>query len=132
MKMNPFQTSHCTGLKPVLRGVEVEELARLLHEGQLALEVVAPAVVLAGELPAGALDLLVGKVVPHQLVSAMTADVVEGADLLVLALHHDDRRLGGVDLLGEVAADARQLLDAGDVEPGALEDGLAFEFVELR
>ena len=119
-------------LQPVLRAVEVEELALLLHERQFTLEVVAPPVVLAGELTAGALDLLVRKVVPHQLVSAMPADVVEGADLLVLALHHDHRRLGRVDLLGEVAADARQFLDAGDVEPGPLEDGLAFEFVELR
>ena len=67
--------------QPVLRLVEVEELVLLLHERQRAVEAVAPAVVLAGELPAGASDLLVGKVVPHQLVSAVTADVVEGADL---------------------------------------------------
>jgi hypothetical protein len=60
------------------------------------------------------------------------ADVVEGADLLVLTLHDDHRRPCGVDLLGEIASDARQFLDAGDVEPGAFEDRLAFELVELR
>src|SRR5215218_6935827 len=119
------------GLESILRSVEAEELALLLHERQVALQVVTPSVVLAGELTAGALDLLVGIVVPHQLVSAVTADVVEGADLLVLTADHDHRRSGRVDLLGEVATDARQFLDAGDVEPGPFEDGLAFEFVEL-
>ena len=57
--------------------VEVEELALLLHEVQRTVEVVAPAVVLAGELPAGAVHLVAGEVVPHQLVAAVAADVVE-------------------------------------------------------
>ena len=36
------------------------------------------------------------------------------------------------ELLGEVAAVARELLDPPDIEPRALEDRLALEFVELR
>ena len=42
----------------VFGGVEVEELRFLLHEFQRAVEVVAPAVVLAGELPARPAGLL--------------------------------------------------------------------------
>src|SRR3546814_3459305 len=60
--------------------VEVEELLLLLDEGESALEVVAPAVVLAGELPAGPSHLFAGVVLPHELVAAVAADVVEGPD----------------------------------------------------
>jgi hypothetical protein len=52
---------------------------------------------------------------------------VERAHLVGGRAHHHDRRVGRVDLLGEVAADARELLDATDVEPGPREDGLALE-----
>ena len=45
----------------VLRGVEVEELAGLLHERELAFEVVAPTVVLAGELRQAPLTSSLGK-----------------------------------------------------------------------
>ena len=51
-KMNPSHTSHLHRHEAVVGLVEVEELALLLHEGEVALEGVAPAVVLAGELPA--------------------------------------------------------------------------------
>ena len=83
MKMKPFQTSQCTGTQPVVGLVEVEELGLLLHERQRTVEAVAPAVVLAGELPARAARLLAREVVPHQLVSAVAADVVERADFVV-------------------------------------------------
>jgi hypothetical protein len=62
----------------------------------------------------------------------MTADVVEGADLLVSALHHDHRRLGGVDLLGEVATDPRDLLHPANVQPRTFEDRLTLKLIELR
>jgi hypothetical protein len=62
----------------------------------------------------------------------VAADVVKGADLLVLAFDHDHRRLGGVDLLREIAADTRYFLHAADIQPRAFEDGLTFEFIELR
>ena len=52
--MNPSHTSQRTGTESVLALVDVEELILLLDEGQLAVEAVAPRVVLAGELPAGA------------------------------------------------------------------------------
>jgi hypothetical protein len=84
-----------------------------------------------GELPARAAGLLTGKVVPRQLVSAVSAHVVEGADLLVSAFDHDHRSADDLDLLGEIAADSRQLLHPGDVEPGPFEDRLTLEFVEL-
>src|SRR5262249_7451028 len=116
----------------VLGFVEVEELRLLPHERQGAIGVVTPAVVLADELPTHSFGFLVRKVVPHQLVTAVAADVVEGPNHLVFALDHDDRHVGGLNLFGEVAADAGQLLDTANIEPGAFEDRLTFELVELR
>ena len=75
--MNPSHTSQRTGTNPNSLHVEVEELGLLLDEGQRAFEVVAPAVVLAGELPADAAGLLAGVVLPHELVAPVAADVVE-------------------------------------------------------
>lgn len=51
-------------------------------------------------------SFLVGKVVPYQLVSSVTADVVEGADLLVPAFDQQDRGPRDFDLLGHIAAHA--------------------------
>ena len=82
-KMNPSQTSTLDRREAVVGLVQVEELVFLLHEGQVAFERVAPAVVLALELPAGPRGLLLRVVLPHQLVPAVTADVVEGAHLAV-------------------------------------------------
>ncbi len=120
--------------KAVLALVDVEELVLLLDEGQVAVEAVAPGVVLAGELPAGARGFLVWKVVPHQLVSAVTADVVVGLDGPVLGLDDDHRhaRARRRQLFGEVAASARQALHPTDVEPGAFEDRVALGFEERR
>src|SRR6185437_7672582 len=111
---------------------DVEELALLLDEGQLAVEVVAPGVVFAGELPADAGGLLVRKVVPHQLVPAVAADVVVRLDGPVLGLDDDHRRAGTRrgQFPGEVAAGAWQPVDSTDVEPHAPEDGLALGFEE--
>ena len=73
----------------VVRLVDPEELA-LLEDGRaLPVEVVLPAVVLAGELPAVALRLHARVVGPDQLVAAVAADVVEGADHAVHAPHDD-------------------------------------------
>ncbi|MEZ4292455.1 MAG: hypothetical protein R3E53_18690 [Myxococcota bacterium] len=63
--------------------VEIEELRRVVHVGDVALEVEAPAVVLAGELTAAAGGLAVEVVAPDELVAAMRAGVVEGADVVV-------------------------------------------------
>ncbi len=92
------------GGQPVVLGVEVEELRLLLHEGQLPFHGVTPAVVLAGELPAGATRLLARVVVPDQLVATVAAHVVEGADAAVGTADDDNGGPGGVELLGEVAA----------------------------
>lgn len=120
------------GDQPVSLFVEVEELFLLLDEVQLAVQSIPPGMVLAGEGATAAFGLVTGKVVPHQLVSAVPTDVVEGSNLTVLVAHHDDRCLGDLDLLGEVVTLARYVLDAADVEPGALEDGLTLQFEELR
>ncbi len=119
------------GHQPVVVLVEVEELVLLLDEVEGAVEVVAPAVVLAGELPADPGGLLLGEVVPHQLVAPVAADVVEGPDLTLHVAHHDHRGLGDLDLLGEVAPGPRQEIDPPHVQPGALEDRLHLELVEL-
>src|SRR5262249_33767803 len=68
---------------------------------------------------------------PHELVAAMAADVVEGADLVVHAADDDQRGVGDCEILGEEAALPPELLDPSDVQPGPLEDGLALELVEL-
>jgi hypothetical protein len=111
--------------------VDPEELTLLKDEGQAAFEIVLPAVILAGELPAGSTDLLGRVVGPHQLVAAVAADVVEGADLVVHAADDDQRGARDVERLGEEAA-----LFAGAARPvrrsaRPLEDGLALELVEL-
>ena len=102
--------------------VDPEELALLKDEGAAAVEIVLPAVVLAGELPAGSTDLLGRVVGPHQLVAAVAADVVEGADLVVHAPDDDQRGARDRELLGEEAALSPELLDPPDVQPGPLED----------
>src|SRR5581483_5323315 len=112
--------------------VDVEELVFLLDERQGAVEAVAPGVVLARELAAETLRLLFGRVVPHELVATVAADVVEGPHLVVHAPDDDDRRVHDGQLFGEVAALAGQLLDPADVQPRPLEDRFAFPLVELR
>ena len=119
------------GHEAVVGLVQVEELLLLLDERAGAVEVVAPGVVLADELAGGAAGLLFRIVVPDQLVPAVPTHVVEGTDLAVLPLHHDDGRLGDGELLGEVAPGPRQLLDPAHVEPGPLEHGLTLELEEL-
>src|SRR5262245_2748572 len=111
--------------------VDPEELTLLEDEGAAAVELVGPAVVLAGELPGGPADLLGRVVGPHQLVAAVAADVVEGADPVVLAPGDDQRGLRDRELLGEEAAPSPELLDPTDVQPDPLEDGLALELEEL-
>src|SRR5262249_60314669 len=98
--------------EPICASVDIEELRLLLHIGQRTEEVIAPPVVLAGELATRPPGFLVWEIVPHQLVSAVPADVVEAANHIVLALDDDHRRAGGLDLFSEVAADPGQLLDA--------------------
>ncbi len=114
--------------------VEVEELVLLLDEREVAVQAVPPGVVLAGELPAGSGGLLVGKVVPHQLVSAVPADVVVRLDRAVLGLDDDHRGTGSGrgQFPGEVAAGARQPVHPSDVEPLFAEHRFALGLEERR
>ena len=116
----PHVTGHRDQTEVLL--VEVEELRLLLHEVQAAVEVIAPGVVLARELATRARGLLLRVVVPHQLVAPVAAHVVERTDRAVTVLDDDDAALRPSELLGEVAADAGELLDAPDVQPFLLED----------
>src|SRR5581483_4185801 len=127
----PFPHFGFDGRESVVGLVEIEELVLLLHERARALEVVAPAVVLAGELATGTAGLLAGEVLPDELVAPMAAHVVERADLVLRRAHDHDRGARAVELLREVAADLGQLLDAPDVQPRAPEDRLALELVPL-
>ena len=88
--------------------------------------------ILASEIAAGPARLLLRVVVPDELVSAMTADVLVCTHPVVGSTDDDDRRAGGVELPGEVAADPANLLDPTDVQPRAPKDGLALELVVLR
>src|SRR6185312_2986686 len=58
-------------------------------------------------------------------------DVVEGADYVVLAAHDDYRGVEKPQLPSEVAAGLRHSLDPADVQPGLLEDVVAFLLVEI-
>src|SRR5947208_11601646 len=78
-----------------------------------------------------ALHFLKGVVLPEHFVAAVRTDVVEGADHVVLAPNNDDRGVEELQLAGEVAAGLRHSLHPPDVEPGLLEDVLAFLLVEL-
>src|SRR5947209_1592223 len=61
----------------------------------------------------------------------MTADVVIRLDVPGRRAHQNDRGVDGLELFGEVAALARKLFDATNVEPGTLENRLAFQLVDL-
>src|SRR5262249_3641293 len=114
------------------RLVDAEELVLLMDVRASAVEPVAPAVVLAHELATGAAALLPWRAAPYELVATMAADVVEGADLAVHIASDEERGPSGRQLLGEISAVARQVVDTTDVQPRAPEDGIALELVELR
>ena len=126
----PDVAVHRNQAVPVL--VQVEEFLFLLHEREVAVQVVAPGVVLAHELTAGSRTLGPRIVVPHELVAPMPADVVEGIHLAVAVAHHDDRGVDDLEFFGEVIPGARNLFHPAHIEPGPLEHRLAFEFIELR
>ena len=116
---------------PAAVGVEVQQQILAGGRVQRAVQLVAPAVEAAVQQRRAALHLLERVVLPQHLVAAVRADVVEGADHVVLAPHDDDRGVEEPQLPGEVAARLRHPLDPAHVEPGLLEDVLAFLFVEL-
>ena len=128
----PLPRLHLDHGQPVVGPVEVEELRLLLDEGQLPVDRVAPTVVLAGELPAGAAGLLAGDSRSRPACCPGAGRCCGRRGLAVRAPDDDDRGSGGVELLGEVAAVAGELLDPAHVQPGAGEDGLALELVVLR
>src|SRR5262249_44257253 len=111
--------------------VDPEKLALLKDEGEAPVELVRPAMVLAGELPAGSIDLLGRVIGPYELVAAVATDVVEGTDLVVHAPDDDQRGTRDREILREEAALSPELLDASDVQPSQLEDGRALELIEL-
>src|SRR5262245_14886136 len=88
--------------------VDVEELTLLLDELERPVDAVAPAVVLAHELPAEALRLLAWEVVPRQPVAPMPAHVVKRPHRVVAVTHDDDRRVRDIDVLREVAPGLRE------------------------
>src|SRR5262245_8575974 len=118
--------------EPVVGFVEIEELALLLDVGAFSVESVCPPVVFADELATIPLRLGAGIIGPDEFVPAVAADVVERADDAINTPDDDHRRARDGELLGEIAAVARELLDSPNVEPHALEDRLALELVELR
>lgn len=75
-----------------------------------------------------------GKVVPHQFVSPVPADVVERLDRAVLGLDHNHRHTGPRrrQLFGELAAGARQALHSPEIEPGSFEDCRTLGLEERR
>jgi hypothetical protein len=97
---------------------------------QRPVQVVAPTVEAAVQQRSAALHLLERVVLPQHLVAAVRADVVERADDVVLAPHDDDRRVQELELAREITTGAWHALDAAHVEPGLLEDVLAFLVVE--
>ena len=92
--------------------VEVEELLLVGDVRDAPVEAVAPAVVLARELAAAAARLLAGVLLPHDLVAAVGADVVERVHVAVEAAGDDDRREPPGQLAGEVGARPAEPLGA--------------------
>ena len=68
---------------------------------------------------------------PHHLVAAVRAHVVEGVDVVVEAARDDDRRQSARQFAGEEGALLRQPLGAPDAQPVLLEHGLALGGEEL-
>src|SRR6185437_15542770 len=112
--------------------VEVEELVFLLDEGEIAIQVITPRVVLARELPAYTSGFFQRHVVPYQLVTAMAAHIVKRVDLTRPVAHQNDRRVDDFKFSRDIAAFAWKLFHTTHIEPGALEVGLALNLVDLR
>jgi hypothetical protein len=98
-------------------------LAHARGGDQLALEGVAPRVVDAGERAA-----LLPEVLLAQHGAAVAADVVEAAQLAVVAAHDEDRLADDVD--AEPRSGLGSLVGAARDEPRAEEDLLALELVD--
>ena len=87
MKMKPSHTSHCIcGTRHAVR-VEVQQQILARRRDQGAVELIAPAVKAAEEQRGLALHFLERVVPPEELVAAVRADIVQGADDVVLAAH---------------------------------------------
>jgi hypothetical protein len=98
--------------QPELGAVDLELALR--RRDQLAVEIVGPAVIGADEL-AGMAMLVVA-----DARAAMAAEIVEGADLAVLAAHHDDHLRA--DPPGEVVAALWDRAGVAGEQPAAVED----------
>ena len=99
---------------------------------QRAVQVVSPTVESAVQQRCAPGHLLERIVLPQELVAAVGADVVEGADDVILAPHNYDRRVQELEFACEVAAWLLHPFDAAHIQPGLLEDVLTFLLVELR
>ena len=85
--------------------VEFVERLGVWHADEAPVEAVGPAVERAAE------GLAVAMTFQHDLVAAMLADVVKGAQAVVLAAHDEDRHLERGDVLDEVVAGRTGLFD---------------------
>ena len=72
-----------------------------------------------------------GLMVPDKFVAAMHADVVESADLVVRAAHHDHRRPDR-EVLEEVVAGPGNVLDPANLQPDLREQPLLLEAKIIR
>ena len=103
--------------------IEVLDQLRAARPVQAAAEIVDPGVVGAGDEPGRARTL-------QQLVPAVLADVVEGAQRTVLAANRDDASI--LNARGDVAPGLAQRLLVAEVLPASPEDLLALDLQVVR
>jgi len=115
---------HLDGNEAIFRAVEIADAFKLDHTFESAIDSVGPAVVGAAELFRAALRL------GDDGGGVMAADIVESAELVVIAARDDNGFAGNVR--SEEISFFADLVDAADGLPGFCEDALLFEFVDAR
>lgn len=119
-----FPDIEAYGNEAVIGAAEIADAFELHHALEGAIVAVGPAVVRAAELFRAA--FLLG----DDGGGVMAADVVEGAELAVIAA--DDEQRFVVDVDGEVLTGIFQLIVAANDLPVGGEDGVAFELADTR
>ena len=103
--------------------VEVVKHVLIRHRTQRPVRQVRPAMQAAGKGHAPAFLL------PHQFVAAMRTHVVETAYLMILPAHDEDRCIGNGQVKNKVITRFCYLLNATNLQPGAIEQALFFQLV---
>jgi len=111
------------GDEAVVSAIEIADAIELDHAFESAVDAVSPAVIGAAKLFGAAVGF------GDDSGGVVSADVEEGAELVVVAADDDEGFTG--DVGGEEVAGFAELVEAAEGLPGAGEDGLFFEGFDL-